>query len=185
MHGELDFTSVRQYGTVSARGSTCVGGGVDETHTAVRFIRSANRREQIGRCELCEQVEGGSEVGVPMRACAFLLIVIHASVAEWSIATDCKSVALRATQVRILPGAQKEVWHFDCARPLKIPFSSYLALLKHPPERAEGMPWLGSEHDTLSPMDTVPTEREDSPAVEIFFDTRPRTDYDGVSATLP
>ena len=28
-----------------------------------------------------------------------------ASVAEWSIATDCKSVALRATQVRILPGA--------------------------------------------------------------------------------
>ena len=25
--------------------------------------------------------------------------------AEWSIATDCKSVALRATQVRILPGA--------------------------------------------------------------------------------
>lgn len=28
-----------------------------------------------------------------------------AQVAEWSIATDCKSVALRATQVRILPCA--------------------------------------------------------------------------------
>ena len=31
---------------------------------------------------------------------------MHASVAEWSIATDCKSVALWATKVRILPGAQ-------------------------------------------------------------------------------
>ncbi len=30
---------------------------------------------------------------------------MHASVAEWSIATDCKSVALWATKVRILPGA--------------------------------------------------------------------------------
>ena len=28
-----------------------------------------------------------------------------ASVVEWSITTDCKSVAHRATQVRILPGA--------------------------------------------------------------------------------
>ena len=37
-----------------------------------------------------------------------LLAVYHASVAEWSIALDCKSSALRATQVRILPGAQNK-----------------------------------------------------------------------------
>jgi hypothetical protein len=29
----------------------------------------------------------------------------NASVAEWSIAVDCKSIAHWATQVRILPGA--------------------------------------------------------------------------------
>ncbi len=29
----------------------------------------------------------------------------HASVVEWSITTDCKSVALRASLVRIQPGA--------------------------------------------------------------------------------
>ena len=31
--------------------------------------------------------------------------MVIASVAERSIATDCKSVGLRSTQVRILPGA--------------------------------------------------------------------------------
>ncbi len=33
---------------------------------------------------------------------------LQASVAEWSIATDCKSVDLWSTKVRILPGAQNK-----------------------------------------------------------------------------
>ncbi len=33
----------------------------------------------------------------------------HASVVEWSITTDCKSVALWASLVRIQPGAQKQI----------------------------------------------------------------------------
>ena len=36
------------------------------------------------------------------------MAVIIASVAEWSIASDCKSDGLRPTGVQIPPGAQKE-----------------------------------------------------------------------------
>lgn len=41
---------------------------------------------------------------------------IFASVAEWSIATDCKSVALRATKVRILPGAPPQTKNLPYGR---------------------------------------------------------------------
>ena len=33
---------------------------------------------------------------------------MHASVVEWSITTDCKSVGLRPTKVRILPDAPEQ-----------------------------------------------------------------------------
>ena len=35
-----------------------------------------------------------------------ILYIVIASVVEWSITTDCKSVGLCPTKVRILPGAQ-------------------------------------------------------------------------------
>ncbi len=39
----------------------------------------------------------------------------NAAVAERSIASDCKSDAFMATQVRILPAAPlSRVWSFDC-----------------------------------------------------------------------
>jgi hypothetical protein len=44
---------------------------------------------------------------------------LHASVVEWSITTDCKSVALRASLVQIQPGAHeykttalKKLWFY-------------------------------------------------------------------------
>lgn len=41
---------------------------------------------------------------------------IHASVAERSIATDCKSVVLWATLVQIQPDAQKRFKNLPCGR---------------------------------------------------------------------
>ena len=41
-------------------------------------------------------------------------VVAHASVAEWSIATDCKSVGFKPTLVRIQPGAPRKIKPHIC-----------------------------------------------------------------------
>lgn len=41
----------------------------------------------------------------------YIALAIIASVAEWSIASDCKSDDLWSTQVQILPGAQLKIPH--------------------------------------------------------------------------